>query len=192
MAGDLNTRKITILLEESLIEELTGWLTVNNGEIVRVERPRKKKSTPGSEDKENTSATCVELQRDLISDENETGETKNSNHIEGVHAYVARDMCMYCRSSPCVLLSETLPARLRVFGQPRMNNHTKRKGDYRCFYTILNRRGLWLDPIYIARKEALGCYVGDVREVMPVCVVEDVRKRWPNPDGVPYCGHRRS
>lgn len=27
---------------------------------------------------------------------------------------------------------------------------------------------------------------------MPVCVVEDVRKRWPNPDGVSYCGHRRS
>ncbi|XP_067022652.1 uncharacterized protein [Acropora muricata] len=31
MAGDLNSRKITILLDESKIEELTGWLTVNNG-----------------------------------------------------------------------------------------------------------------------------------------------------------------
>ena len=42
-----NTSQITILLDESLIEELTGWLTVNNGEIVRVEKPQKKKSTSG-------------------------------------------------------------------------------------------------------------------------------------------------
>ena len=42
-----STSQITILLDESLIEELTGWLTVNNGEIVRVEKPRKKQSTPG-------------------------------------------------------------------------------------------------------------------------------------------------
>ena len=43
----ISTSQITILLDETLIEELTGWLTVNNGEIVRVEKPRKKKSTPG-------------------------------------------------------------------------------------------------------------------------------------------------
>jgi len=42
-----STFQITILLDESLIDELTGWLTLNNGEIVRVEKPRKKKSTPG-------------------------------------------------------------------------------------------------------------------------------------------------
>jgi len=52
----------------------------------------------------------------------------------------------------------------------------KRKEDYQSFYTILNGHGLWHDPIYITRKEALGCYVEEVWEVMPVCVVEDVRK----------------
>ena len=140
---------------------------------------------------ENT-ATCVELQRELVRQDIETSQIHNPPHIDEAHANVTRETCMYCRSSPCVLGSETLPARLRAFGQPRMTNHMKRKGDYRSFYTILNRRSLWRDPIYIARKEALGCYVEDVREVMPVCVVEDVRKRWPNPDGVPYCGHRRS
>ena len=42
------TSQITILLDESKVEELTGWLTVNNGEIVRVDgKPRKKNSTPG-------------------------------------------------------------------------------------------------------------------------------------------------
>ena len=141
---------------------------------------------------DNTAATRVELQHELIRQEIETGQTPNTQHIEEGHANVTHEMCMHCRSSPCVIFSETRPAHLRAFGQPRLNNHMKRKGDYRCFYTILNRHGLWHDPVYIARKEALGCYVEDVREVMPVCVVEDVWKRWPNPDGVPYCGHRRS
>ena len=93
---------------------------------------------------------------------------------------------------PTVIFSETLPARLRVLGQPRLNDHMKRKGDYRSFYTILNRCSLWRDPVYIAWREAVGCYVEDVQEVMPVCVVEDILKRWPNPDGVPHRGHRRS
>ena len=39
-----STSQITILLDESKVEELTGWLTVNNGEIVRVDKPRKKNS----------------------------------------------------------------------------------------------------------------------------------------------------
>ena len=42
-----STSQITILLDESLIEELTGSVTVNNGEIVQIEKPRKKKSIPG-------------------------------------------------------------------------------------------------------------------------------------------------
>ena len=36
-----STSQITILLDELKVEELTGWLTVNNGEIVRVDKPRK-------------------------------------------------------------------------------------------------------------------------------------------------------
>ena len=35
-----STSQITILLNESKVEELTGWLTVNKGEIVRVDKPR--------------------------------------------------------------------------------------------------------------------------------------------------------
>ena len=42
-----STSQITILLDESKVEELTGWLTVYNGEIVLVDKPRKKNSTPG-------------------------------------------------------------------------------------------------------------------------------------------------
>ena len=40
--------EVTILLNESLIEELRGWLTINCGEIVKVEKPRNKnKPVPG-------------------------------------------------------------------------------------------------------------------------------------------------
>ena len=40
--------QVTILLDESHIEELRGWRTVNNGEIVKIEKPRKKTlSAPG-------------------------------------------------------------------------------------------------------------------------------------------------
>jgi len=42
-----STSQITILWDESNVEELTGSLTVNNREIVRVDKPRKKNSTPG-------------------------------------------------------------------------------------------------------------------------------------------------
>ena len=30
------------MLDEAFIEELRGWLTVNSGEILKVEKPRKK------------------------------------------------------------------------------------------------------------------------------------------------------
>ena len=121
-----------------------------------------------------------DLQREVVSAE--------SHHEEEFDD----QRCIFCRNSPCILRSENLPDKLRASGPPRMTNHCKRKADYRALYTILKRKGLWRDPIYVQRKEALGCYIDDVREVMPVCVVEDVRKRWPNPDGVPYCGHRRT
>ena len=38
--------------------------------------------------------------------------------------------------------------------------------------------GLWEDPVYQARKEQLGRHIDDVREVMPHCVIKDVRERY--------------
>ena len=134
--------------------------------------------------RENDPRDFDSLQRQVISTENADPATSSSLDQTA--------FCLYCRSTPCVLSIGNLPARLRASGLARLTNHMKRKGDYRAFYTILKKKGLWSDPIYLQRKEALGCYIEDIREVMPICVVEDVRKRWPNPDGVPYCRHRRS
>ena len=36
----------------------------------------------------------------------------------------------------------------------------------------------------------LGGRVDGPREIMPLCVIKDVRRRYPNPDGVPYMGHK--
>lgn len=33
------------MLHEAFIEEIPGWLTVNSGKIVKVEKPRKKNSS---------------------------------------------------------------------------------------------------------------------------------------------------
>ena len=137
---------------------------------------------------EDAPQTFHEHQVEVVASENSDRQNENPSSDSA--------FCVYCRNAPCVVLSENLPSRLRAYGQPRMTNHVKRKGNYRAYYTILKRKGLWRDAVNLQRnserKEALGCYIEDVREVMPVCVVEDVRKRWQNPDGVPYRGHRRS
>jgi len=87
---------------------------------------------------------------------------------------------------PCVVL----PGRPR--GLERPTNHTKRLKEYRFYYSSLCKEGLWTNELYLERKQELGCHITDIREVMPWCVVQDVRNRWPNPPHMPYMGHRRA
>lgn len=54
---------------------------------------------------------------------------------------------------------------------------------------MFKRAGLWENPLYLNKKHELGIFIEDVREVLPNCVVSDVRKRWPNPPHIPYKGH---
>lgn len=141
------------------------------------------------EKEEEPSSSFDDLHREIISAERRPeGHAQYEDHATDEN----EQFCSFCRNSPCILVSRNLPSRLIARGQPRLTNHIKSKGDYKAYYSILKKKGLWRDRVYLQRKEALGCYIEDVREVLPVCVVEDVRKRWPNPDGVPYCGHRRS
>ena len=101
-----------------------------------------------------------DLQQDVIVAQSNTEPSEDSQ------------FCTYSGSSPCVILSDNIPSKLKAQGQPRMTNHSKRRLDYKAFDTILKRRGLWRNPIYLQRKEALRCYIEDVREVMAMCVVE--------------------
>ena len=102
---------------------------------------------------------------------------------------IAVPTCNFCLQTPCISVSAFKPMGC---GAARITNHTKRRKDYKWFCRTLKDCGLWENPTYLARKEELGCMIDDVREVMPHCVVKDVRNRWPNPPYVPYQGHRRS
>lgn len=54
---------------------------------------------------------------------------------------------------------------------------------------MFKKAGLWENAVYVEHKHELGIFIDDVREVIPNCVVGDVRKRWPNPPHIPYKGH---
>ena len=97
--------------------------------------------------------------------------------------------CNFCLRTPCITQSAFKPM---ASGKARITNHTKRRKDYKWFWRTLKDCGLWENTTYLERKQELGCMIDDVREVMPHCVVRDVRDRWPNPSHVPYQGHRRS
>lgn len=113
-------------------------------------------------------------------------EEQPTNEHGGGHAVPT---CVFCLRMPCITRSAFKPMGR---GTARMTNHTKRRKDYKWFWRTLKDCGLWENPSYLARKQELGCMIDDVREVMPHCVVKDVRDRWPNPANVPYQGHRRS
>ena len=108
---------------------------------------------------------------------------------EQPHTLTAFAVCNFCLQAPCITSSVFKPQ-----GQcnARITNHTKRRKDYKWFWKTLKGCGLWEDLVYIERKQQLGCLIDDVREVMPHCVVKDVRDRWPNPPNIPYQGDRRS
>ncbi|CAH3036454.1 unnamed protein product [Pocillopora meandrina] len=80
-------------------------------------------------------------------------------------------MCIYCRQTPCV----TTDSREYLgYREAHIQNHVRRRKDYKTYWRALNKCGLWKDPIYQARKVELGDHVNAVRERMPNCVIKDV------------------
>jgi hypothetical protein len=64
---------------------------------------------------------------------------------------------------------------------------------------VIDQRCGWRDARYLQRKASLlhrededNVWISNntVREVMPVCVLNQVRNLYPNPSGHPYMGHR--
>ena len=90
---------------------------------------------------------------------------------------------------PCITRSDM--TRIEGSCAPDIRNHSKRHKDYKRFWKSLKDRGLWQDEQYIHRKTSAGLSEVELRELMPQCVLDDTRKRYPNPPGVPYMGHKR-
>eukprot|EP00731_Ephydatia_muelleri_P037462 Em0477g1a len=62
---------------------------------------------------------------------------------------------------------------------------------YQQFWKLLKDLGLWDHPTYLARK-GLVTHPLDRREIMPKCVQNEIRSRYPNPVGIPYTNYRSS
>ena len=107
--------------------------------------------------------------------------------LGGLENYPA---CPHCLMGPCI----TVSGMTHLLGScgPDITNHSKRHKDYRKFWKSLKDRGLWQHETYLHRKTSLGLSEVELRELMPQCVLDNTRKRYPNPPGVPYMGHKRA
>ena len=126
----------------------------------------------------------------LFPQRNEAVATCESND-SGVAAppQAPETTCAFCPRAPCITTSDFKP---NGRCDARMTNYSKRRKDYEWYWRTLKDNGLWDNPMYLEKKQQLGCLIDDVREVTPHCVIKDVRDRWPNPSNVPYQRHRRS
>ena len=74
-------------------------------------------------------------------------------------------------------------------GQPEhRENHGVRKIKYRSYWKFINNSGGWNDNRNLLKVAIVG-QVNDKRELMPSCVVAQLRVLYPNPLDMPYMGH---
>ena len=98
--------------------------------------------------------------------------------------------CQHCLMGPCITISEV--TRIQGSCAPDITNHSKRDKNYKQFWKSLKDRGLWQHELYIHRKTSAGVSEVELRELMPQCVLDDTRKRYPNLPGVPFMEHKRA
>lgn len=100
--------------------------------------------------------------------------------------------CPECYSVPCVL--QFPQAWFGIQHPPHARNNAIRKKKYKNFWRMLDQRGAWRDPRYLAKKAQRArddhFTVWSRREIMPDCVIDFVRGLYPNLPGRPYMGHR--
>ena len=101
--------------------------------------------------------------------------------------------CSHCLLSPCVTVHSH---RFLGNGQAECEqNSSIRRARYYNYWKVLSNRSAWTDPRYLLRKQQQAGADGEWvvithREVMPVCVLKQVRGLYPNPAGQPYMGHK--
>lgn len=122
---------------------------------------------------------------DMPGDNNEIGDDAQRNV----------DVCTFCFCNPCV--THYRQTWLGNGARAHARNSAIRKVKYRKFWTLLSSRSAWQHPRYLAKKTRLlqtfrPHDLGEtytLREIMPECVLEQVRSLYPNPPGKPYMGH---
>ncbi len=107
---------------------------------------------------------------------------------------VQENECQFCFCSPCV--TAVRQAWLGDGQRPGDRNSAIRKTLYKHFWKLL--KNAWRDERYLAKKRLLAgrpddeetVWIGSVREVMPDCVLSQVRNMYPNLGSRPYMGHK--
>ena len=118
-----------------------------------------------------------------------------------IQPVVGEHECGDCFCTPCV----TSDCNRQMWwpstsSQPSVRNTKKRKHLYKKFWAMLSHRGAWIDSRYVTRNtravsidKRQNRFIwqshGYVREIMPNCVVRQVREWLPNLESQPYMGH---
>ncbi len=99
--------------------------------------------------------------------------------------------CPFCYLAPCVT---SFPHHWLGPGQQAcVENTAIRRARYKSYWRYIANKQGWNTPDYVAKKSAELLAAGRVyheRELMPRCVLEQVRRLYPNPTGQPYMNHK--
>jgi hypothetical protein len=137
-----------------------------------------------NETAENSGANIYE--ENIIAEQESTSNIQlATNEAEGCEG-----VCVHCFNNSCV--TSNPQAWLGGGRTARAGNNIIRKRLYRKYWTMLDRRGLWNLPAYLLRKEKAMREANiqlTQREIIPDCVLYQVRNLYPNPKDVPYMGH---
>lgn len=100
--------------------------------------------------------------------------------------------CHYCFRDPCVTNMHF--SWLGTGQEPCYENSCIRKTKYSNYWKVMTNLGAWKDPRYLRVKldRANGgeWAVQHRREVMPVCILRQLRTLYPNPKDKPYMDHK--
>jgi len=101
------------------------------------------------------------------------------------------NQCPFCFLCPCLVTYP--PSWVGKGQQPRPGNNLIRKDLYKRFWKTMDHMGAWTIPQYIAKRDSSRANAHRVeisREIMPECILELVRRLYPNQSGKPYMGHK--
>ncbi|CAC5388302.1 unnamed protein product [Mytilus coruscus] len=101
--------------------------------------------------------------------------------------------CPFCLVGPCVIISNSSAPWIGPGQLPSPENSGIRKEIYKRFWKIVDNLGVWYTEEYLDRKKNIGggeWVVYHRREIMPKCVLDLARSKYPNPKDIPYIGHQ--
>jgi len=128
-----------------------------------------------------------------------TDDASHNNDSGGEELYpmqrhqAGENECPFCFCAPCIV-SEGMRQMWwpDTNHEPSHTNSCARRPLYKRFWAMLQNCGAWNDPRYNEKKimARRGDGTWHRRELMPECVVTKCRQWLPNPESLPYMGHK--